>query len=135
MHLSRYSFRISEFYWIFTIDDFENLCRDITNLNHNDFKIQTEGGQMTKAELIEKMAKDANLTKAAAGRALDSFLDGVTQGLKKQNSKVTLVGFGTFRNVYRKTRKGRNPQTGEQIKIKGRNTVKFKAGKALRAKI
>ena len=55
MHLSRYSFRISEFYWIFTIDDFENLCRDITNLNHNDFKIQTEGGQMTKAELIEKM--------------------------------------------------------------------------------
>jgi len=90
---------------------------------------------MTKAELIEKMAKDANVTKAAAGRALDSFIEGVTKGLKKRNSKVTLVGFGTFRNVYRKTRKGRNPQTGEQIKIKGRNTVKFKAGKALREKI
>ena len=48
---------------------------------------------------------------------------------------ATLVGFGTFSNVYRKTRKGRNPQTGEQIKIKGRNTVKFKAGKTLRDKI
>jgi DNA-binding protein HU-beta len=90
---------------------------------------------MNKAELIEKMAKDAKITKVAAGRALDSFLGGVTKGLKKRNSKVTLVDFGTFRNVYRKTRKGRNPQTGEQIKIKGRNAVKFKAGKALREKI
>jgi DNA-binding protein HU-beta len=90
---------------------------------------------MTKAELIEKMAKDAKVSKAAAGRALESFLNGVTNGLKKRNSRVTLIGFGTFRNVYRKTRKGRNPQTGEQIKIKGRNTVKFKAGKALRDKI
>jgi DNA-binding protein HU-beta len=62
-------------------------------------------------------------------------MDGVTKGLKKRNSRVTLVGFGTFSNVYRKTRKGRNPQTGEQIKIKGRNAVKFKAGKALRDKI
>jgi DNA-binding protein HU-beta len=87
---------------------------------------------MTKAELIEKMAKDAKVTKAAAGRALDSFIEGVTKGLKKRNSKVTLVGFGTFRNVYRKTRKGRNPQTGEKIKIKGRNAVTFKAGKKLR---
>ena len=90
---------------------------------------------MTKAELIEKMAKDAKVSKAAAGRALESFLNGVTNGLKKRNSRVTLIGFGTFRNVYRKTRKGRNPQTGEQIKIKGRNTIKFKAGKALRDKI
>jgi DNA-binding protein HU-beta len=48
---------------------------------------------------------------------------------------VTLVGFGTFRNVYLKTRKGRNPQTGEKIKIKGRNVVKFKPGKTLREKI
>ena len=90
---------------------------------------------MNKAELIEKMAKDAKLSKAAAGRALDSFIDGVTKGLKKRNSKVTLVGFGTFRNVYRKTRKGRNPQTGEKIKIKGRNAVTFKAGKTLREKV
>ena len=90
---------------------------------------------MNKAELIEKMAKDAKVTKAAAGRALDSFMEGVTKGLKKRNSKVTLVGFGTFRNVYRKTRMGRNPQTGKKIKIKGRNVVTFKAGKTLRDKI
>ena len=90
---------------------------------------------MNKAELVEKMAKEAKITKAAAGRALDSFIDEITKGLKKRNSKVTLVGFGTFRNVYRKTRKGRNPQTGEKIKIKGRNAVTFKAGKTLREKV
>jgi DNA-binding protein HU-beta len=90
---------------------------------------------MTKAELIEKMAKDAKISKAAAGAALNSFMGNVTQALKKRNSKVTLVGFGTFKKVYRKTRKGRNPQTGEQIKIKGRNTVTFKAGKTLKDKI
>ena len=90
---------------------------------------------MTKAELIEKMAKDAKISKAAAGAALNSFMGNVTQALKKRNSKVTLVGFGTFKKVYRKTRKGRNPQTGEKIKIKGRNTVTFKAGKTLKEKI
>jgi DNA-binding protein HU-beta len=110
-------------------------CRIGTSKNHYDFLIQILGGQMTKAELIEKMAKDANLTKAATGRALESFINGVTKGLKKRNSKVTLVGFGTFSNVYRKTRKGRNPQTGEKIKIKGKNVVKFKPGKTLREKI
>ena len=101
--------------------------------NHKSFKQRREG--MNKAELIEKMAKEARIPKAAAGRALNSFIDGVTKGLKKRNSKVTLVGFGTFRKVYRKTRKGRNPQTGEKIKIKGRNTVTFKAGKTLREKV
>ena len=90
---------------------------------------------MTKAELIEKMAKDAKISKAAAGEALNSFMGNVTKALKKRNSKVTLVGFGTFKNTYRKTRKGRNPQTGEQIKIKGRNTVTFKAGKTLKETI
>ena len=90
---------------------------------------------MTKAELIEKMAKDAKITKAAAGRALDALVDGVTKGLKKRNSRVTLVGFGTFKKVYRKTRMGRNPQTGEKIKIKGRNAITFKAGKTLREKV
>ncbi len=87
---------------------------------------------MTKADLIEKMAKDAGITKVAAKAALESFIDGVSKGLKKRNSKVTLVGFGTFRNVYRKTRMGRNPQTGAKIKIKGRNVVTFKPGKNLR---
>jgi len=90
---------------------------------------------MTKAELIEKMAKDAKISKAAAGEALNSFMGNVTQALKKKNGKVTLVGFGTFKKVYRKTRKGRNPQTGQQIKIKGRNTVTFKAGKTLKEEI
>ena len=90
---------------------------------------------MTKAELVEKMAKDAGVTKAAAGAALESFMDGVTKALKKRGGKVTLVGFGTFKKVYRKTRKGRNPQTGEVIKINGSNTVTFKAGKKLKEKI
>jgi DNA-binding protein HU-beta len=87
---------------------------------------------MTKVELVEKMAKDAQISKVAAGKALSSFLNCVTKGLKKRNSRVTLVGFGTFQNVYRKTRKGRNPQTGEAIKIKGRNVVRFKPGKKLK---
>ena len=86
---------------------------------------------MTKAELIEQMAKDANISKAAAGAALNSFTACVTKALKKRNGKVTLVGFGTFKKVYRKTRKGRNPQTGEVIKIKGKNVVKFATGKKL----
>ena len=90
---------------------------------------------MTKAELIEKMAKDAGISKVAAGNALEAFMDGVTKGLKKRNSKVTLVGFGTFKKVYRKTRWGRNPQTGEKIKIKGSNTVTFKPGKKLKEKV
>jgi DNA-binding protein HU-beta len=85
----------------------------------------------TKAELIEKVANDAEITKAEAAKAVQSFLDGVTAGLKKRNSKVTLVGFGTFKKVYRKTRWGRNPQTGEKIKIKGRNAITFKASKKL----
>ena len=87
---------------------------------------------MTKAELIETMAKGAGISKVAAKAALESFLDGVKQGLKKKNSRVSLVGFGTFKNVYRKTRMGRNPQTVEKIKIKGRNVVTFKPGKNLK---
>ena len=86
---------------------------------------------MTKAELIEKMAKDAGVSKVAAGKALDSFCDGVTKALKKKNGKITLVGFGTFQKVRRKARKGRNPQTGEAIKIKAKNVVKSKPGKRL----
>ena len=87
---------------------------------------------MTKAELIEKMANDAEITKAAAGMALDSFIQGVTAALKKKDGKVTLVGFGTFEKTTRKARKGRNPQTGEAIKIKASKSVKFKVGKKLK---
>ncbi|HHP7233956.1 MAG TPA: HU family DNA-binding protein [Desulfobacterales bacterium] len=87
---------------------------------------------MTKADLVEKMAKDAGISKVAADSALNSFMDNVTKALKKKDGKVTLVGFGTFQKVRRKARKGRNPQTGETIKIKATNTVKFKPGKKLK---
>ena len=87
---------------------------------------------MTKADLIEKMAKDAGITKAAAGVTLGSFIESITKALKKKDGKVTLVGFGRFSKVRRKARKGRNPQTGEAIKIKASNVVKFKAGKKLK---
>ncbi len=90
---------------------------------------------MTKAELIDKMAKDASITKVAAAKALDSFMGGVTKALKKKDGKVTLVGFGTFQKIRRKARKGRNPQTGEPIKIKATNVVKFKPGKTLKDSI
>jgi DNA-binding protein HU-beta len=93
------------------------------------------GYQMNKAELIEQMAREARISKAAAGKALDSFMTNVTSALKKKNGKVSLVGFGTFAKAHRKTRKGRNPQTGESIKIKASNTVKFKPGKKLKESI
>lgn len=87
---------------------------------------------MTKAELVEKMAEEAGITKVAAAAALDSFTANVAKALKKKDGKVTLVGFGTFMKLRRKARKGRNPQTGEAIKIKAANVVKFKPGKKLR---
>lgn len=90
---------------------------------------------MTKAELVAKMAKDAGISKAAAAKVLDSFASNVTKALKKKDGKVTLVGFGTFSKTRRKARKGRNPQTGEAIKIKATNVVKFKAGKNLKEAI
>jgi DNA-binding protein HU-beta len=86
---------------------------------------------MTKAELVEKMAKDADISKAAAGKALDSFFDSIKKTLKK-GTKVTLVGFGTFSVGKRAARKGRNPQTGATIKIKASKTPKFKAGKTFK---
>jgi len=90
---------------------------------------------MTKAELIEMMAKDAGITKAAATKALNSFQDSVKKSLKKKEGKLTIVGFGTFAKVRRKARKGVNPATGEKIKIKARNAVIFKPGKALKGAI
>ncbi len=89
---------------------------------------------MTKAELIDAMAGDARISKAAAGKALDSLIKNVGKSLKK-GDRVTLVGFGTFSVVKRKARTGRNPQTGESIKIKARKVPKFTPGKGLRDKI
>ena len=90
---------------------------------------------MTKAELVNKMAEDAGITKTAAAASLDSFMENVSAALKKKDGKVTLVGFGTFVKIRRKARKGRNPQTGEPIKIKACNVVKFRPGKNLREAI
>ena len=87
---------------------------------------------MTKAELIEQMAKDAKISKAAAGAALDSFIGGVTKALKKKDGKVTLVGFGTFAVKERAARTGRNPRTGDPIEIAAAKIPNFKAGKALK---
>ncbi|GAA0532344.1 HU family DNA-binding protein [Chitinophaga japonensis] len=89
---------------------------------------------MNKAELIDKLAKDAGITKTQANDALDSFTKAVADSLKK-GGKVTLVGFGTFSVSKRAARNGRNPQTGQIIKIKAKKVAKFKAGKALSDKL
>ena len=89
---------------------------------------------MNKAELISKLADDAGITKTQANASLDSFVEAVTKTLKG-GGKVTLVGFGTFSVSKRAARNGRNPQTGEVIKIKARKVAKFKAGKELASKM
>jgi DNA-binding protein HU-beta len=89
---------------------------------------------MTKAELIGVIAKDADISKAAAAKALDSYVKTVATELKK-NGKLGLVGFGTFSVIKRKARTGRNPQTGDKIKIKAKKVVKFKPGKGLTDKV
>ena len=86
---------------------------------------------MTKAELVDFIAEKADLTKADARRALDAMVEGVTKGLK-ENGKVTLVGFGTFTAKKREARTGRNPQTGEAVKIAARTVPGFKAGNKLK---
>ena len=87
---------------------------------------------MTKAELVEKLSKDAGITKAQAEMTLKSFADAVAKTAKK-DGKLILVGFGTFSLAKRKARKGRNPKTGEAIKIKASRSVKFTASKNLKA--
>lgn len=89
---------------------------------------------MNKQDLIAKIAKDAELSKTAAGAAVDSFIDGVTRALKKGDS-ITFVGFGTFKTSQRKARTARNPQTGAAIKIPKRRVVRFTAGKALKSAV
>jgi DNA-binding protein HU-beta len=89
---------------------------------------------MNKAELISKIADDAGITKSQANATLDSFVEAVTKTLKG-GGKVTLVGFGTFSVTKRAARNGRNPQTGEVIKIKAKKVARFKAGKELTAKL
>lgn len=85
---------------------------------------------MNKTELIDAMAADAGITKAAAKKALESFLGNVESSLKKGN-RVSLVGFGSWSVSRRNAREGRNPQTGQTIQIAAKNVVKFKAGAEL----
>jgi len=86
---------------------------------------------VNKSQLIEKIAEGADVSKASAGRALDSFIDAVTDALKEGDS-VALVGFGTFSVRERAARTGRNPQTGATIEIAAAKVPAFKAGKALK---
>ncbi|WDE06180.1 HU family DNA-binding protein [Thalassomonas viridans] len=86
---------------------------------------------MNKSELVEKMAEGADISKAAAGRALDSFIEAVTDELKN-GGEVALVGFGTFKVTDRAARTGRNPQTGAEIQIPAAKMPGFKAGKGLK---
>ncbi|MBU0967343.1 MAG: HU family DNA-binding protein [Proteobacteria bacterium] len=85
------------------------------------------GGRMNKGDLVGKVAKDCELSKAAAEKALDSVL-GAIEDAVAAGDKVTLIGFGTFSVSERAAREGRNPQTGKKIKIPAKKAVKFKAG-------
>lgn len=89
---------------------------------------------MNKAELVEAIAAKAGITKTQANEAVDGFTETVIKTLKK-GDRVTLVGFGTFSVSERSARNGRNPQTGEVIKIKARKVPRFKAGKDFSTKI
>ena len=86
---------------------------------------------MNKSQLIDKIAAGADISKAAAGRALDAIIASVTESLK-EGDDVALVGFGTFAVGKRAARTGRNPRTGDTIKIKAAKVPKFRPGKALK---
>jgi len=101
---------------------------ELPQRNHTKYK---RGHSVNKSELIDQIAEDADISKAAAGRALDAAMSAVTKALKKGGT-VTLVGFGTFYVGKRAARTGRNPQTGAAIKIKSAKVPKFRAGKALK---
>jgi DNA-binding protein HU-beta len=85
---------------------------------------------MNKATLIEKMASDLGITKTAAASAVESMIAGITDALR-ENQRVTLSGFGTWNVSERREREGRNPRTGEPIKINAKKAVRFKSGKQL----
>ena len=100
-------------------------------LDGNVNKHPARGTPVNKTELIEHIAKHADISKAAATRALESMIGAVKTTLKKGGS-VSLVGFGTFAVGKRAARSGRNPRTGAQIKIKAAKVPKFRPGKALK---
>lgn len=89
---------------------------------------------MTKAELISSIAKESNISKTSAEKVVNCFTNTVTKVLKKGN-KLTLPGFGSFSVVRRKARKGRNPQSGGEIRIPATKVAKFKAGNLLKSSV
>lgn len=89
---------------------------------------------MTKAELIGSIAKETKISKASAEKAINAFTNSVTKALKK-GDRLTLTGFGTFSVAKRGARKGRNPQTGKEIKISAKKVAKFKVGKLLKSAV
>ena len=91
----------------------------------------SKGAEMNKLEIIDHIARSADISKAAAGRSLDAAVTAIKTAMKK-GSMVTLVGFGTFYVGKRAARTGRNPRTGVEIKIKAARVPKFRAGKALK---
>ena len=91
----------------------------------------SKGTEMNKLEIIDHIARSADISKAAAGRSLDAAVTAIKTAMKK-GSMVTLVGFGTFYVGRRAARTGRNPQTGVEIKIKAARVPKFRPGKALK---
>ena len=93
--------------------------------------LQSKGGIMNKSDLIEAMADAADISKSAAGRALDGLTDAVAVALKNGET-VSVIGFGTFSVKERAARTGRNPQTGQTIQIAASKSPSFKAGKALK---
>jgi DNA-binding protein HU-beta len=107
------------------------MAREITRWRGIAASHHVTGNRVNKTELIEEIAKSADITKASATRALDAMMEAVTNSLKN-NDSVTLVGFGTFTVGERAARTGRNPRTNEAITIAAAKVPKFKAGKALK---
>ena len=89
---------------------------------------------MNKAELVKEVTSQTGLTKKASGEAIDAMTSVITDALAR-GEKVTLVGFGTFRVVERRARRGRNPQTGQTIQIPAKKVAKFRPGKGLRENV
>jgi DNA-binding protein HU-beta len=89
---------------------------------------------MNKSDLVNAIAKGAKISKTSAAKALTAVMDSIGATLKK-GGKVSVIGFGSFSVMQRKARKGRNPQTGKEIKIPAKKVVKFSAGKKLKAKV
>jgi DNA-binding protein HU-beta len=94
----------------------------------------TKGDLMNKSELIDAAAKEADVSKAAAGKTLDAIISAVVKAVSKGDT-VTLVGFGTFKSSKRAARTGRNPQTGKEIKIAATTVPRFTAGAGFKAAV